>query len=241
MAFHAKFYVKGNIAVRFSNARDCKAVEEAVQPIFSDWPPGPAAEVVKVVEKEPGPVTLPSPDFSVGYFWYAASPQERILWVAVAEHLKLGAYRELRQNRGLVYSPQMMVRHLGPGGLFRLSMNVEDNAREAARWFDETIAALKAEPNVTADLSDALNQAGQWLTENPEVEALAAIRGQQPPRKILTRFKKNVPRPLLERMLIDRRRFGSALPQTNILTYLILAGCGLGVLAFLRYVVKELT
>ncbi len=238
--FHRRYYVKGNLAVRVSHARDCAALEAAVRPLFADWSPGAAAELPAVTEDEPGPIALPGGRFTQGFFWYEASPTERLLWSALGEHLHLRALRVLRQERGLVYTPQLVMQKHGPGGLLMLRMNAGDNAREAARWFDDEVSSVRTEPRVTAHLAEALGRVGQRLDEQPQLTALAAIRGEPAPRTILDRLRKNVPRATLEKMLVERRRFGSTLPQSNVWTLLVLGIFGVGVLAFLAYAAKEI-
>ena len=237
--FHRKFYGRGNVAIRIVNAPSCEGMKNRLETALNAWPQGPPAELPTIDRKEPGPVTVPSARFNQGYFWYQSDPLERLLWVAVGQHFRLEALRELRQNRGLIYTPDISIQTLGPGGIMSLVMDVGDNGREVAQWFDETVIALKTEPRVTAHLADAFQQVSQWLDEHPEVAALAAIRGEPDPKTLLDKLRRNVPQPALKAMLIERRRFGSDLPQSNILSLIILGLFGAGVLAVLFYTGRQ--
>ena len=232
--FHERFYGKANVAVRITNASDCAVVENRLRPLLASWPTKSAAAVPRVPQKEPRSVALPGPQFRQGFYWYQADPEEALLWVAVGEHLQLSAFRELRQERGLIYTPGLEVVRVGPGGLLALTLNAGDNGREVGQWFEDTVAALKTEPRVTAHLSEALGRVRQWLDEHPEAEALAAIRGQPDPRTLLDRLRTNVPQERLQTMLVDRRRFGTKLAQSNIATLLILVGFA-GVVLFVVF------
>ena len=239
LRFHRTHYGKGNVAIRVSGAADCTAIEAQILPLLREWPTGSAAPTPKVTESEPGQVTLPSNKFRQGFYWYEASPEERLLWVALGEHLRLRAFRELRQERGLIYTPEVTVQRVGPGGLLSFTVDAGDNPRAVSRWFDDTIAALKTEPQVTVHLAEALTQVERWLNEHPETAGLAAIRAEPAPARVLAKLKRDVPQPLLKQMLVDRRRFGSEIAQSNIASLIVLSVFGIGVLGILFYAGRQ--
>ncbi|MEL7369548.1 MAG: insulinase family protein [Myxococcota bacterium] len=239
VAFHQRYYGKGNVAIKVSGASDCEALRTRLQPLLRDWPAGEAAPQPTVLAKEPGQVTLPSQNFRQGYYWYASTPHERLLWVAIGEHLRLSALRELRQQQGLVYSPQLRTQRLGPGGLIELSIDAGSNGRAVARWFDETVAQLTTAVDVAQRLREPLAQVDQWLREHPEVSALAAIRAEPTPPQVLEELTDQVSAPMVARLLTNDRRFGSALAQTNVWSLLVLGIAGIVVLLFALYAGRE--
>ncbi len=239
LQFHRDYYGKRNIAIRVIRAPDCAALQTQIQPLLRDWPDQPAAKAVTVTQTEAGPVTLPARNFRQGFYWYNASPEERLLWLAVGEHLRLRAFRELRQERGLIYTPDVNVRRVGPGGLLSFNVDAGENGREIARWFDDTVAALKTEPQVTVHLAEALAQVESWLNEHPEAAGLAAIRGEPEPTTVLSKLRSRVPQTLLKQMLTDQRRFGSEIAQRNIASLVVLGLFGLGVAAILLYAGRQ--
>ena len=239
--FHRQHYGRDNVAVRIVNAPDCEALLDHLRPVLKDWPTGVAAVVPKVsTEDEPGRVPIPSATYTQGYYWYRATPEERLLWVAVGEYLRLSAFRNLRQGQGLVYTPKMTVQHMGPGGLMAVEMDVKDRGVLVDEWFNTSIDTLTEAPNLKQQLDEAFEQVGQWLDEHPEVSALAAIRGEVPPRQLLRQLQETVDREQLRRMLVENRRFGSQVSERNIASLVILGLFGAAVLAVVLYAGRQI-
>lgn len=239
--FHSGHYVRGNIAVLLRGAVDCSAARAALAPILSEFSNGPASEVPKINNQEPGQVTLPSTpgNFVAGFYWYNASMQQELLYRLVAKHLEQQAIDELRKKRGLTYSPQARFLRRGPGGQILLQVQTSSGDSEVQEWYDASLQALLTTPEPHKALSAAIPELRKMLEQDGVRAGLAQIRGEPSPFKVLQSLNDTNLRTALPPLLSSRRAFGSAVPQSNVGSLLILGLFGLLVLGALFYAYRE--
>ncbi|MEQ8276010.1 MAG: insulinase family protein [Deltaproteobacteria bacterium] len=240
--FHADHYTKGNVAVLLSGAVSCGAIVRRLTPLLERIPDGDASDVPRVEEKEPGPFPLPpSEDLLIqGFYWFDASPTEEVLWHLIAKDLEQRALDELRKERGIAYSPSARVMRRGTGGIMELKVKTDSQANEAAAWFEEQVEALRATSSPKQRFAQAMGPARVALGDDNVRNALAAIRGEPAPTKILDELDDVTAAESMARLLVDRRSFGTAAPQSSVWTIIILVLFGAVVLGVLGFVAKDL-
>lgn len=222
--FHQRHYVRGNMAVLLRGAVDCAAARTQLEPLLEAFARGPAADVPRVAQAEPGQLVLPSYPgrFSAGYYWYDAGPGPQVVYQLVAKYLEQMALNELRKERGLTYSPSASFSRRGPGGQITLSVQTEGSDRAVQGWYEDTVQALLTDSAPLARLQKALPEVREALENDGESAGLAAIRGQPEPIQLLDALNDTQLRSMLPALLSPRRAFGSAVPQSNVGSLIIL-------------------
>ena len=240
--FHAEHYTKGNIAVTLSGAVDCAAILRRLEPLLAKIPDGDASELPRVEASEPGPFPLGSSEDVLiqGFYWYDATPSQEVVWRLVAKHLEQRALDVLRKERGLAYSPSAQIVRRGGGGMLELRVKTDGRADEAAAWFDEEVSALRSSSKPMSHMAAAVDPVRNALLDDSLRIALATIREEPAPESLLSKLDDVAVAKTLEALLVDRRSFGTASPQSNLWSILILALFGAVVVAVLVYLGKEL-
>jgi predicted Zn-dependent peptidase len=231
-AFHAAHYSAANLAVIATDAADCEALIAALGPSLARLPRGvPSPRPVERAVPR-GPVHLgDSPDrFIGGFFWFEASLAEELVWRIVAHHLERRAFEELRTAQGLTYSPQASVARLGGAGTASLEVRSSDPAR-VARWYDDTIAGLLAEPRPAERLRASIAAVRAELSPRNPRSALAALRGEPSPTELLDALDDARLSAALTAQLVPALAFGTARPTIG--RFVLLGLAGVVVLGFL--------
>jgi predicted Zn-dependent peptidase len=238
--FHREHYRKGNIAVLLRGAVDCAAMRRALAQELAAIPDGPPAARVIVSDREPGPRAFPSAtrEFRQGFYWYEASPEDEVVLRIAIEHLELRALEELRKARGLTYSPSGLFHRRGGGGLIELTVK-GDEPDEADAFFAETVEALRRDPHPRRTLEAAIAEVAKDIENDGVRSGLAAIRGEPQPITILQELTDARLTPLLGTLLDHRRSFGTATPQSNVASLVVLGLFGAVVFGALFIVAKR--
>lgn len=240
--FHAAHYTKGNIAVLLSGAVSCETIQRALSPILADIPDGDASPVPRVEQEEPSAFPLPPSESLLvqGFYWYDATPAEEVIWRLVAKDLEQRALDVLRKERGIAYSPSARVFRRGTGGTLELRVKTDGRANEAAAWFDEQVEAMRATSKPMERFAPAIAPVRTELADDNVRNALAALRGEEAPTKILDTLDDVKTSAMLEKLLVDRRSFGTASPQSNVWSLIVLLLFGAVVLGVMGYLAKDL-
>lgn len=240
--FHRRFYTKGNMSLLLRGAVDCEKARAALAPALALIPEGKAAEVPVVREEEPGPRSLPGGpgEFLQGFYWYDASPEEEVVWRLVARHLEQGALDELRKKRGLTYSPQGLFDRRGRGGRIALVVKTDGESSAVADWYEAAMASLRGDGEPKRSMARASQEVRKDLEGDNVRAGLAAIRKERQPTEILDGLTNEALQGNLRSLLDHRRSFGTATPESNIASLIILALFGLIVLGVLGVVAKKM-
>ncbi len=236
-SFHERHYVRGNLAVLLRGAVDCKAARLAMEPILSDFPTGLASEVPQIQAREPGRLSVPAPSgtFMAGFYWYASTPVQEVIYRIVAKHLEQRALTELRKRRGLAYSPSAVFRRRGGGGQFMVMVQTKGEDSVVDTWYNEEVQALLTSQTPAADLADAISVVRTRLESDGVRAGLSALHKEPSQLELLELITDTNLRTALLPVLSERRAFGSAVPQGNIASLIILALFGALVLGALYY------
>lgn len=240
--FHHRYYTKGNIALLLRGAVDCEKIRANLESDLAAIPEGDAADRRVVGEAEPGPRSLPGGpgEFLQGFYWYDASPKEEIVWRLIAQHLEHGALDELRKKRGLTYSPHAVFDRRGSGGRVALVVKTGGESSEVADWYERAVASLRADGSPRQTMEGAIREVRKDLEGDNVRSGLAAIRGEPQPIEILDNLSDDDLQGLLPELLAPRRSFGTATPESNIASLIVLGLFGLIVLGVLGIVAKKM-
>jgi predicted Zn-dependent peptidase len=230
--FHQRYYVRGNVAVILAGAVDCEAARTALAPLLARFPAGPYAPPSAPTEREPGRRSLPAGpnQFMAGYYWYRASLTDELTYRLVFQHLEQRALQDLRRDRGLTYSPSHAVLRRGPGGSVHFTVFSNETSSKVERWYDDAVQDVLTAPRPAEHLAAARGPLGVHLEADYVRAGLAALRGDPSPEAALSALDDVTLRQALPRLLTEHRAFGSAVPEGNIASLVILAIFGAVVL-----------
>lgn len=236
-SFHGRHYVRGNIAVLLRGAVDCKAARLAIEPILHDFPSGPVSQPPNVQAREPGRLAVPtSPgNFMAGFYWYSATPADEVLYRVIAKHLERRALTELRKDRGLTYSPSASFLRRGRGGQIMLTVQTKGEESAVDEWYKEELQQLLLSSTPRSDMAESISAVRTKLETDGVRAGLAALHKESSQLALLGGMTDTDMRVALPPLLSEARAFGSAVPQSNIASLIILGLFGALVLGALFY------
>jgi hypothetical protein len=238
--FHARNYVKKNVAVFIRGAVRCEDVRLALTPLLAALPDGERTEVPKVDVAEPGARSLgqgySAGVFQRGYYWYRSTIEDELLMMIVAKHLEQRALLDLRKEQGITYSPRATFSRLAGGGMISLEVRTSGQDRLVEKWWDSTLHELVSSETPRTVLKSAIAVVADSVDSELVVRTgLAAIRGEPLPEAALASLSDSEIHARVERFLSKERSFGTTSPARNWLSLVVLAGFGALVLGVISY------
>lgn len=237
--FHERYYVKGNIAVNVRGAPDCETFRRRIEPELAEFAEGPAAKKPAEQSDQYGRKGLPNaPDRFVEGFYFLDEPVEAHMALrVVGAWFQERALADLRADKGITYSPQARFTRMGGAGLLLLEVETKEPGT-AAEWYQDTLNVLVTAKSPRTEMKQAFRQVGERFGSARTEEALAAIRGERMPREALAGLDDATLRPLLGRLLAQKRSVGTG--GFGLGAQVALLFIGLIVLGFFGVVVRIL-
>jgi predicted Zn-dependent peptidase len=241
-SYHQRFYTKGNLAVVLRGAVECASLQKALTPELKKFAEGMASATAHVREPEPGPRALPHVpgEFLQGFYWYDASPEDEVVWRLIVRHLEHRALDELRKERAITYSPQGTFSRRGYGGQIDLTVKTQDGESDAAEWYQEELASIRTDPQPKTTMTGSIQRVRKALESDNARAGLAAIRNERQPIEILDKLDDADLQARLQRLLQERRSFGTATPESNVASLVVLGLFGVLVLVVLWVAARKL-
>jgi hypothetical protein len=242
--FHARNYVKKNIAVLIRGAPSCDTVRSAISSALDEIPDGEAQPVPKVETPEPGVRSLGQAfglgDFMRGFYWYRSTVDDEVVMMLAAKHLEQRALNELRKEQGITYSPQARFQRLAGGGRIFLTVQTSGQGSLVDRWYDKTVDELRSSDKPMTVLKNALGPVTESLEGDGLRAALAAIRGERLPEEALAGLNDAALHERIHILLAGGRAFGSATPTRNVASLVILGVFGVLVLVAIGFATRRM-
>lgn len=238
--FFDRHYTKQNIAVMLQGALDCTSEKTALRPALREIPSGPRSPVPRVRGREEARRGLPGTRFFSGFYWFDETPEAEVVYRLVAKHLEQEALSELRKKRGLAYSPRGAFERRGRGGRIFIEVRTDNASDEVRRWYERALVELSQALSPRAHLASAARPVGDDLDRDLPRRALAALREEGAPHRLLADVDDAALRNLLPRLLADTRRFDTSATAGNIWSVVILVLVGIAVLGGMYYAARKL-
>ena len=238
--FFARHYTRGNMAVLLQGAADCPATKERLRSVFAEIPAGPTSPLPRIEGRNEARRGLPGKGFLSGFYWFDETPEAETVYRLVAKHLEQKALFELRKERGLAYSPAAAFERRGRGGRIFLEVRTDNEASEVRRWYEEKIMALSQALTPRTHLAEAFRPVADALEQDRPRRALAAVRGESDPPRLLAKMDNHALQKHLPRLLAERRRFDTSATGGNVWSVVVLVLVGGAVLGGMYYAARNL-